>query len=296
MNGNEARQNQKPVTVAIIEDDIQVRNTITDILEKTGYNVMAFDDADLAYKTITLKNIDCDHVHAVLLDAVLNRHRAPAEKFLVKMTQADPKTRIIVMSGVLSPMEFFDYIFKGASDFFSKPISKNGLLEKVRKHVFISQYKCQFSSDPWESINRTNRKIFLSYATADVLRASGLARLLENYDLHVWYADRSMPAGSEWRKTLDSAHDECPVFLCLLSSAALKSKWVGAEIQKALYRKKSEGNNYHFIPLFINIKLDELPEDLRNFHCVNFSDGDHLVDSFQTLRLSIETFLDAINL
>jgi hypothetical protein len=95
---------------------------------------------------------------------------------------------------------------------------------------------------------------------------------------------------------LKSALDRCPVFLCLLSKAALKSKYVVAEIKSALERKNSEEENYLLIPLCFNIELDDIPKELRDIQCVNVSDGDHLVDSFQALRFTIENFLIGFNL
>ena len=49
------------------------------------------------------------------------------------------------------------------------------------------------------------------------------------------------------------------------------------------------GDNFLLIPLLFNVKLNELPTELRKFQCVNVSDGDRLVDSFQSLWFSIDS-------
>lgn len=303
MMEREAKQSQSNVSIYLIEDNPAVRTFITSFLEKIGYTVHGFDNAELAYNSIATNKIMHQHVHVVILDAILgpDHNRKPAEEFLVKMAKTSPQTRIIVMSGVLSVREFFELIFLGASDYFAKPPSNKVLQEIIKQHVDISKKQWQYSVDPWPPTNRTNREIFLCYASKDISRARGLARLLENSDLRVWYADQELPPGSLWKEMLSMALNRCPVFLCLISKASLKSEWVLKEINNAIYRKKRDQENYLIIPILYNIKLDDIIfdnaiEELKCYSCVDFSDGDHLVDSFWALRGSIQNFLNTLEI
>jgi FixJ family two-component response regulator len=297
----EANQNQSNASIYLIEDNFEVRDYIIHFLEGIGYTVHGFDNAELAYNSIATNKVMHQHVHVVILDAILGLHRdrKPAEEFLVKMAETSPQTRIIVMSGKQNVEEFFELIFLGAADYFVKPPSNEDLQEIVKKHVDISRNQWQYSADPWPPTNRTNREIFLCYSSNDILRARGLARLLENSDLRVWYADQELPPGSIWEEMLSMALNRCPVFLCLISKAALKSEWVLKEINNAIFRKKQDPEKYLIIPILYNIKLDDVIFDnatveLKCYSSVDFSDGGHLADSFWALRGSIQNFLKTL--
>ncbi len=110
-------QCQQNASVYVIEDDIPTGELITQVLKRIGYTVRVFYNAEQAYNVISTEISTFHHVHIVILDAVLNhkkdgvwnqkRQTESAERFIVKMTNTFPRTRIILMSGEISARFFF---------------------------------------------------------------------------------------------------------------------------------------------------------------------------------------------
>jgi hypothetical protein len=77
--------------------------------------------------------------------------------------------------------------------------------------------------------------IFISYEKSDLPRAEMLARSLRG---HGWttFWDRTIPAGSTWRKTIGLELDGARCVVVLWSRASKESRWVHEEAEDALVR------------------------------------------------------------
>jgi TIR domain-containing protein len=81
-------------------------------------------------------------------------------------------------------------------------------------------------------------RIFLSYAREDLEAAKQLDRELsfdETIPIEIWFDQRSLPGGANWKAEIKKAIKDSDVFLLLLSQAATtKSGFVQSEIREAL--------------------------------------------------------------
>lgn len=96
--------------------------------------------------------------------------------------------------------------------------------------------------------------IFISHTTRDnrdFALAHKLARGLRERGAQVWIAPESIPAGNDWQEDIvKGVLDQCTHFLVILSAAAIKAKWVQAEIGLAEKRAKSDAA-FRVLPLVV---------------------------------------------
>lgn len=105
------------------------------------------------------------------------------------------------------------------------------------------------------------KKMFISYSHEDADKVKKFAFLLSLYGFDLWMDEKSITNGDNYTtKILKGIHDS-DIYLVFLSDAALKSAWVGAEIDFAL-REKIEKGKLIIIPVLLeNV---EIPVSLSN--------------------------------
>jgi hypothetical protein len=111
---------------------------------------------------------------------------------------------------------------------------------------------------------RGNRlDVFVSHASKDAVNASQLVKFLVNDKLKVWIDDKSLKFGVLLRNELQTAIRNSRVLVLLWSKAALKSRWVMAEMFTA----------FHLGRFIVPCVLDEtpLPQFLQNSAYLDFS-------------------------
>jgi hypothetical protein len=98
--------------------------------------------------------------------------------------------------------------------------------------------------------------VFLSYAHQDIKRAEGLAGLLEDAGLTVWW-DRRMVAGDKIHDVIDKQIEKAKAVIVLWSPISVKSDWVRGEAQTA-----------HELGKLVPIKIAkcQLPINYRGIH------------------------------
>ena len=79
-------------------------------------------------------------------------------------------------------------------------------------------------------------QIFISYSSRDSEFAKRLVKSLEEY-FDVWM-DQSLEGGMKWEQMIQSAIEECQVFLVIVSQASNESEWVARETILAEQLKK----------------------------------------------------------
>jgi len=120
------------------------------------------------------------------------------------------------------------------------------------------------------------QKLFISYSTKDRDFVRKLEHSLNNYyDVFIDYSD--LTGGLEWENRIESAIEECHVFIAIVSVNASESKWIARETFLAEKRKKP------IIPVLLN---GELPLRLLNLHYVDF--GGKYEGGFADLLKAIE--------
>jgi PAS domain S-box-containing protein len=115
-------------TILVVDDDDQIRELTSEVLEDSGYQVISASSGEQALEVFRKKYRDID---LVLMD--LNMPGMGGSLCTRKMITLDPSVRVLVASGYSinghgkAALEF------GAKDFISKPFQPDQLRAKIRK-------------------------------------------------------------------------------------------------------------------------------------------------------------------
>jgi tetratricopeptide (TPR) repeat protein len=109
--------------------------------------------------------------------------------------------------------------------------------------------------------------VFLSHNSQDKSRVRRLAELLRAKGLRVWFDEWVIQPGDDIYLTIERGLGSARTLVLCLSSAALKSDWVGLERSTALFRDPSNLQR-RFIPLLLDDC--ELPDALRRYKYVDY--------------------------
>lgn len=105
---------------------------------------------------------------------------------------------------------------------------------------------------------------FISYAKEDSVFAKEFYSDLGSDDTSVWFADKSIDAGSEWPEEVKKGIRECETVIVILSPDACESQYVLDEIDYAKKLKKK------IIPVILR-KVKEIPFGLGRYQFVDIS-------------------------
>lgn len=106
-------------------------------------------------------------------------------------------------------------------------------------------------SDMEKKIDANSIKIFLSYSTKNRKTASDLKDHLEKYGLDVFLAHQTIKVSQQWEDRIRQELHDCQVFIALITTSFIASKWTDQEAGFAMaYGKKiisvlSSGRNPH---------------------------------------------------
>lgn len=84
-------------------------------------------------------------------------------------------------------------------------------------------------------------EVFLSHATADREAATGLATLLREHGLCVWFSQTDLRGAQNWHDEIGLALGRCEFFIVLLSKSSVRSEWVKRELCYALRTPRYNG-------------------------------------------------------
>jgi hypothetical protein len=113
------------------------------------------------------------------------------------------------------------------------------------------------------------REVFLSQASADQPFVAGLATVLQQHGIAVWYAPTEILGAQQWHDEIGAALRRCDWFVIVLSPGALQSMWVKRELMFALSEPR-----YHnkIVPLlFQACDPGQLSWTLPAYQFVDFS-------------------------
>jgi len=279
-------------TVYVVDDQPAVLRLIDHILTREGYNVRTFQTAGEARSASASALARNERLAVVLLDLYLGPQGEMSSRDLLQYLRSEhPESETVVMSARLSSNDLYALVFLGAANIMHKPFSPDELLRLVRQHMDIGRQRYEFSDDPWSCIRRLHRDAFLSYAPADAGWALGLKRLLESAGISVWYADSDLlDADTDQGRVLRDALGSCEASLAVVSPAALASEVFVRLLRKGGERKRREGTDCLLLALLRSATPADLPGDLRNIECWDFSRHDDLVDRIVSLTSVIRLF------
>jgi serine/threonine-protein kinase len=107
------------------------------------------------------------------------------------------------------------------------------------------------------------RRAFISYSRVNKEFATKLAKGLRSAGFAVWFDLMDIPTGSRWDDEVERALHECPIFLIILTPAAIASENVKDEIGYAI------DHNKRILPLLL--EPCNVPLRLRRFQYVDFT-------------------------
>jgi PAS domain S-box-containing protein len=114
-------------TIMIVEDDVQVRNFMKEVLLKAGYSIIEAVDGEDALRVF---HDNKDGIHLLLLDVIMPRKNGKDFYDEIKKTRTDMK--VIFVSGYSAHIIYKQGILEEGLDFMSKPVQPEELLQKVR--------------------------------------------------------------------------------------------------------------------------------------------------------------------
>ncbi|MFH7320579.1 response regulator [Desulfurivibrio sp. D14AmB] len=120
--------NQAGQTILIVDDDRELRETITEIMVGEGFVVERAETADQALTRLAQTPFDL-----VLLDMIMPGTDGMTAIHLIK--KVAPKTRIVVITAFSSIQNAVQAMQEGANDYLTKPFKIEALLTTVRKNL-----------------------------------------------------------------------------------------------------------------------------------------------------------------
>ena len=111
--------------VAVIEDDPGIRDLVTDLLRREGFEVLAYADAASFFRSAPVERLDC-----LILDVML-----PGEDGLSicrTLRAARPRLPILMVSAKGDDVDRIVGLEMGAEDYLPKPCNPRELLARVR--------------------------------------------------------------------------------------------------------------------------------------------------------------------
>ena len=114
--------------VAVVDDERNIRRTLTMVLEGEGYSVETFESADAFFPRLDRGGID-----VILLDV-----RMPGTDGITALSRIKvdrPDVPVVMISGNATIEEAFEARTKGASDFVEKPLGRERVLVCVENAI-----------------------------------------------------------------------------------------------------------------------------------------------------------------
>jgi len=115
-------------TILIVEDDRDVRSTLTRILEKQGYITIEAMDGDDALRLYEEHRTEVD---LIILDVVMPGRNG--KEVLDEITRINPSVKAVFVSGYTGDIVIDKGVENDSVDFLQKPLSVPKLLSKVRE-------------------------------------------------------------------------------------------------------------------------------------------------------------------
>jgi len=118
------------------------------------------------------------------------------------------------------------------------------------------------------------KEVFLSHSSHDRDCAAGLASVLRDHNLNVWYSDTNIQNAKQWHDEIGRALKRCDWFIVLLSPNSVASEWVKMEL---LYALRKQQYKEHILPILMRAcDYEELSWTLDAFQMIDCSNDDGL--------------------
>lgn len=128
----------KPAKILVVDDDENIRKTLTAILKNEGYIVDAAQNGNEA-----IKKTEASAYNVALIDIRLPDMEGIA--LLAKLKDAVPKTRKIIITGYPTLKNAIDAVNKKADAYLMKPVDIDKLLETIHEQLKLQEAEKTYS-------------------------------------------------------------------------------------------------------------------------------------------------------
>lgn len=139
--------------VLLLEDDKKLSESLQKLFKLEGFRTIAVDDlSDLEYQLTTDEKYD-----VLILDRLVRGQ--DSKFFLSKIKKKWPKTSVLILSAINTPLERTELINLGADDYVGKPFSSSELLARIkslsRKYQMTQSNYAIFGNTTVDFLRRT---------------------------------------------------------------------------------------------------------------------------------------------
>ncbi len=125
-------------TILVVDDEKNIRRTLSLVLEGEGYRVIGAESAEVALQILGSPNTPVD---LAIFDVKLPQMSGLEALERIRREEATKDTPIIVISGHATVNDAVHAIKLGASDFFEKPLARERVLVSVKNVLEAAQAK-----------------------------------------------------------------------------------------------------------------------------------------------------------
>lgn len=160
--------------VAVVDDEEQVRDALASVLRERGYEVLAFDGFASAYEALSRSAPD-------LLIADVNMPDGNGLELVARLrTLHSESFPIIILSGLSSETDFMRGFAAGASDYLSKPFTRDELLARCAVH--LGRTTDEGTTALKHDLPREGQLVFRRYEVRSVLGRGSYGTVYEAFD------------------------------------------------------------------------------------------------------------------
>jgi hypothetical protein len=127
-------------------------------------------------------------------------------------------------------------------------------------------------------------KVFISYASEDLLQAEKLYKQLQAMGVEPWLDKYKLFPGCDWNREITKAITDSDIMIVLLSNRMLtKRGYIQKELRESLdVAKTIPEEEIYLIPA--KISECEIPTSLKSYQCVDLYKRDGIFDLFKTIH------------
>jgi FixJ family two-component response regulator len=114
----------KAGTIAVIDDDLRVLESLVNLLSSFGYSAQSFESAEQFLKSGSLSRTGC-----IITDVEMRQMSGLG--LLQHLKQSDCPVPVIIITGKPSARTEAFYLENGAAGFFRKPVDGDALVELI---------------------------------------------------------------------------------------------------------------------------------------------------------------------
>jgi DNA-binding response OmpR family regulator len=148
-------------TILVVDDDAELRETLTELLEGAGFVVRVEENGERAIEAV--ETFPCD---LILLDLMMPR--LSGIEALPLLRKRCPRGKIVMITAFSTVEVAVEAMRKGADDYISKPFSAQDLLATVRRNIEEARFQsCRLVFDmdnTFNCLSNTIRRKILSLA------------------------------------------------------------------------------------------------------------------------------------